>query len=150
MVHLPGMNTPQFDWSRSKMPRRAQPVPPIYQPEVAARAIVWAAHHADRRELLVGWPTWQAIHGERLAPAVADRVLARSGEERQQTPEPEGRRPDNLWHPVPGDFGAHGRFDAVAKGKSPLTWAAMHRGVALLGLAGVAVAARLARRAARP
>lgn len=112
MVQLPAMNTPQFDWVRCRLPRAPMPVPPIYQPEVGARAVVRAIDHADRRETWVAPPTWVAILGERLAPGVADRVLARAGYARQQTAaalDPD--RPDNLYAPVPGDHGARGRFD---------------------------------------
>jgi hypothetical protein len=115
MVNLPALNTPQFDWVKSRLPNKAQPVPPIFQPEVAARAIVWAADHAPR-ELNVGWPTTKAIVGNNLAPGVADRYLARFGYESQQTEEAEDPgRPDNLWEPVAGGHGAHGRFDARAR-----------------------------------
>ncbi|MBX3469250.1 MAG: SDR family oxidoreductase [Planctomycetes bacterium] len=138
-VHLPAVNTPQFEWVKSKMPCRAQPVPPIYEPEVAARAIAWAAHHPDRRDLKVGWPTLRAIFGTRIAPAVADRVLARSGVEAQQTDEPEDpTRPHNLWRPVPGDFAARGRFSDQAARTSPLTWASMHRGAVAVAVGGAA------------
>jgi short-subunit dehydrogenase/uncharacterized membrane protein len=111
MVNLPAINTPQFDWSRSKMPRKAQPVPPIFQPEIAARAIVWAADH-HRRELNVGWPSTKAIVGNNFFPGYADSYLAEHGFDAQMTNEPEDPgRPDNLFHPVAGDHGAHGRFD---------------------------------------
>lgn len=116
MVQLPAVNTPQFDWVRSHLPRRGQPVPPIYQPEVPARAIVRAAQR-PRRESWVGWPTFKAIvFGAKLAPAIGDRVLARTGYDAQQTLEPRDKSaPDNLFVPVPGDHGAHGRFDLKAK-----------------------------------
>jgi short-subunit dehydrogenase len=111
MVQLPALNTPQFTWSRAKMPHSPQPVPPIFQPEVAADAIVWAARH-PRRELMVGWPTVKAIFGNAIAPGVADRYLARTGYDSQQTQTPaDPDRPDNLFEPVPGDQGAHGPFD---------------------------------------
>jgi NAD(P)-dependent dehydrogenase (short-subunit alcohol dehydrogenase family) len=111
MVQLPALNTPQFDWSRTRLPRRQQPVPPIFQPEVAADAIHWAAHHR-RREVYAGWPTVQAIVGDKLAPGIGDLQLARTGFEAQQTDEPvDPDRPDNLFEPVSGDFAAHGRFD---------------------------------------
>jgi NAD(P)-dependent dehydrogenase (short-subunit alcohol dehydrogenase family) len=128
MVHLPAMNTPQFDWVKSRLPRRAQPVPPIYQPEVAARAIHWAAHHR-RRQLEVGLPTVAAIVGEKFFPGLLDRHLARRGITDQQTEEPRDRdSPDNLWTPLPGDHGAHGRFDQRARPRSVQAWASMHRG----------------------
>ena len=102
MVQLPALNTPQFTWSRAKLPRAPQPVPPIFQPEVAADAIVWAARH-PRRELMVGWPTVRAIVGNAIAPGLADRYLARNGYDAQQTDEPvDPDRPDNLFEPVAG------------------------------------------------
>lgn len=126
-VHLPAVNTPQFDIQRSKMPRKAQPVPPIFQPEVVARAIVWAAHH-PRRSLWVGFPTVKAILADRIVPRLADWYLGRYGYESQMTGEraPSGR-PDALMSPVPGDHGAHGRFDDRAKPRSLQVWANLHR-----------------------
>ena len=120
MVQLPALNTPQFDWVKSRLQGRAQPVPPIFQPEVAADAIVWAADH-PRREYFVGFPTVEAIVGDRIAAGLADHYLARAGYDAQQTSEPEDpSRPDNLWAPVDDDrdFGAHGRFDAAARSTS--------------------------------
>ena len=123
MVQLPALNTPQFTWSRSKMPRQPQPVPPIYQPEVAADAIVWAAGH-PHRELMVAWPTIKAIVGNAVAPGVADRYLARNGYDAQQTDEPADRdRPDNLFEPAPGDQAARGPFDDQARAHSFELWA---------------------------
>src|SRR5947199_719952 len=111
MVQLPAMNTPQFSWVKSRLPRKPQPVPPIYQPEVGAEAILFAAHN-DRREMYVGYPTVEAIVGDKIAPGFADKYLAKNGYDSQQTDEPvEPDDPDNLWEPVPGDHGAHGRFD---------------------------------------
>ena len=111
MVHMPAMNTPQFRWLKSRLPRKAQPVPPIFQPEVAAEAIVWAAY-SDRREINVGWPTVLAIWGNNLVPGFADHYLAKHGYDAQMIDEPEDpNRPDNLWKPIPGDAGAHGVFD---------------------------------------
>ena len=138
IVQLPALNTPQFDWSRSRMPRQPQPVPPIFQPEVAAEAIVWAATHR-RRELYVGWPTVKAILGDKIAPGLLDRYLAQLGYDVQQTDEPVSpERPDNLFAPVPGDHGAHGRFDASARSFSWQLWATTHRSVVLAGLATMA------------
>src|ERR671935_451282 len=118
MVQLPALNTPQFDWVRSLMPRRAQPVPPIYQPEVAARAIVWASEHG-RKEVFVGGSTVATIWGDKLASGLLDRYLARTGFDSQQTQEPEDpARPNNLFGPVEEDAGAHGRFDDRAHGRS--------------------------------
>jgi NAD(P)-dependent dehydrogenase (short-subunit alcohol dehydrogenase family) len=127
MVHLPALNTPQFDWVKSRLPRKPQPVPPIFQPEVAARGIYWAAHHR-RRELYVGVPTVKAIIANKFFPGYLDRYLAKFGYDAQQTAEPDSHhRPNNLWNPVPGDFGAHGRFDARAKPRSLQLWATTHR-----------------------
>jgi len=115
MVNLPALNTPQFDWVLSRLPHRAKPVGTIFQPEVAARAIVWSAFH-HRRELNVGWPTTKAVIGNNFFPGYADRYLARTAVEGAQTDEPEDpHRDHNLWKPLPGDHGAHGRFDKDAK-----------------------------------
>jgi short-subunit dehydrogenase len=120
MVQLPAHNTPQFSWGRTRMPRHPQPVPPIFQPEVAAEAIEYAAYHHPR-QLYVGWPTVKAITGNKLAPGLVDRYLARQGYDAQQTKEPVAdNRPDNPFDPAPGDFAAHGIFDAQAKGASKL------------------------------
>ena len=145
-VHLPALNTPQFDWVRTKMPKDPQPVPPIFQPELAAEAIVWAANN-PRRELWVGWPAVQAIVGDKLAPGLLDRYLARTAYDAQMLDDPvEPDRPDNLFEPVPGEFGAHGRFDRSARPQSLQLWLAMNRrwlGVGLAtALAGVALRAR--------
>ena len=137
MVHLPAVNTPQFDWTRTRMPRQSQPVPPIFQPEVAAEAIVWAAL-APQREVWVGWPTVQAVLGDKIAPGLLDHYLARFGYESQQADEPVSPdRPDNLFEPVAGDHGAHGRFDARAKTFSSQFWLSRHRR-AIAGAAAVA------------
>jgi NAD(P)-dependent dehydrogenase (short-subunit alcohol dehydrogenase family) len=136
MVQLPAVNTPQFSWVKSRLPNEPQPVGLIFQPEVAARAIHWAAHN-ERRELYVGWPTVKAIVGNKLAPEFADWYVARNAYEAQQTDEPvEPGRRDNLWEPVPGDHGAHGPFDDRASGTSAQLWATTHRG--LFALAGAA------------
>ena len=137
-VHLPAMNTPQFDWVKSRLYRRAQPVPPVYQPEVAAEAIHWAAHH-ERREVWLGLPTVGAILGDRIAPSLLDRYLAATGVESQQTSETEDpARPDNLWQPVAGDHGARGRFDEIAAEWSPQFWLSTHRTATLGALLAVA------------
>lgn len=145
MVHLPAMNTPQFDWSRSRMPRRAQPVPPIFQPEIAARAIADAAFR-PRREIWVGGPTAKAILAERVAPGLADAWLARNGFETQMTDEPaDPHAPDDLFAPLPGDRGAHGRFDDRSKRVSVQAWANAHRGmIALAAVFALTLGARLA------
>lgn len=135
MVQLPAMNTPQFTWCRSKMPNRPQPVPPIFQPEVAAERIVWASHH-ERREVFVGAPTVIAIEGNKLAPALADFYLGRTGFDSQQTKEPLPQdRPDNLFEPVPGDFGARGVFGRQAHEEAATTWLAQHKGTTALAAA---------------
>ena len=148
MVQMPALNTPQFDWCRTRMPREPRPVPPVFQPEVAARAIVWAAHHAPR-ELLVGAPTVAAVWLNKFFPGLVDRYLARTGYAAQQTATPVAReRCDNLFTPVPGDPGAHGRFDDVARPSSFAAWLAMHRPQAAAAFAaGVALALALRRRA---
>jgi NAD(P)-dependent dehydrogenase (short-subunit alcohol dehydrogenase family) len=143
MVHMPALNTPQFGWVRSRLAHRAQPVPPIFQPELGAEAVVYAALHPERRELKVGASTLEAIWGNRLAPGLLDRYLARTGYRSQQTREPEQPgRPDNLWAPLPGDHGAHGDFDDRARALSPQLWLTEHRGLALLaaGITGAVAA----------
>ena len=142
MVHMPALNTPQFGWVKSRLPRKAQPVPPIFQPEVAAEAIYFAAHN-PRREFYVGLPTAGAIIADKLAPGLLDRYLARTGFDSQQYDgREEPNRPNNLWQPVPGDHGAHGAFDARARNWSPQWWTSEHRGwvataVVALVLSGV-------------
>ena len=139
-VHLPALNTPQFRWVRSFLPREARPVPPIYQPELAADAIAWAIEH-PRREIWVGLPTVGAVTLNRIAPGLLDRYLGRIGYEAQQTDDPrDPGRPDNLYAPVEGDPGAHGAFDAQARSSTPQLWLSKHRAevAALVALAGVA------------
>ena len=141
MVHLPAINTPQFDWVKSRLPRRAAPVGEIYQPEIPARAIVWAVDH-HRREVNVGWNTTKAIVGNAFFPGYADTYLADHGYD-QMTGEPEDpNRPHNLWEPVPGDHGAHGRFDDRARERDWYTDANLHRGRTggLIAIASAAIA----------
>jgi short-subunit dehydrogenase len=141
MVQMPALNTPQFSWVKSRLPRKPQPVPPIFQPEVAAEAIDFAAHHR-RREIYVGWPTVKAIVGNKWAASYADHYLARNGYDSQQydgSVSPE--RLDNLWNPVPGDRGAHGQFDDRSQDWSAELWATMNRGWIAAGVAGLAAAA---------
>jgi NAD(P)-dependent dehydrogenase (short-subunit alcohol dehydrogenase family) len=141
MVQLPAMNTPQFDWVKSTLPRQARPMGTIYQPEVAARAIADAAER-PRRELYVGWSTVKAVVGNKIAPWYADRVLAREGMSGQMTRAPaDPDKPHNLWMAVDGDHGAHGRFDREAHATSPQMWASRHRRVLALALLGVGAAA---------
>ena len=150
LVNLPAMNTPQFSWVKSRLPRKPQPVPPIYQPEIAARAILWAAKHA-RRELNVGMPTSVVVAGNKLAPGLGDWYLARTGYDSQMLPErAEEGRPHNLWQPLPGDHGAHGDFDDRAHRRSLQLWATTHRGlVAALGVGAAALVACLWKGASR-
>jgi NAD(P)-dependent dehydrogenase (short-subunit alcohol dehydrogenase family) len=142
MVHMPGVNTPQFSWVRSRLPDKAQPVPPIYQPEVSARAVVYAAEH-PRRGYWVGYSTVGTILGNRVSGGILDRYLARTGFTSQQTGEPrDPDQPDNLYHPVDQDHdhGSHGAFDDRAKARSPQAWLSRHRaavGAVAAGLAGL-------------
>jgi short-subunit dehydrogenase len=143
MIQLPGLNTTQFTWGRTKLPKQTMPVPPIYQPEVAADAIHFAAHH-KRRQIFVGIPTVMNIVGERTAPWLLDRYLAKNGYQGQMTEhdlDPEGH--DNLFEPVDEDRGAHGPFDEEAHSVSPQYELAKHRGkvLAALGLAAMAAGA---------
>jgi NAD(P)-dependent dehydrogenase (short-subunit alcohol dehydrogenase family) len=159
VVQMPAVNTPQFSWVLSRLPRHPQPVPPIYQPEVAARAVVYAADHPGRKQFYVGASTVATLLGNRVAAGLLDRYLARTGVDSQQTKErtpPD--RPGNLWEPLDGeeadghDFGAHGIFDDRAHEHSPqtalaerarLTWPA---GALLAGAAVAWGAARVRRR----
>ena len=140
-VQLPAVNTPQFSWIRTRMPRHPQPVPPIYQPEVIARAVYWTAHHR-RREFSVGLPTVKAIIGDKFIPGWLDYYLACTGYKSQQTQEPiqAGRR-DNLYAPLPGDYGARGEFSRRALDFSVQTWINRYRG--WLALGGLSLAAWL-------
>jgi glycogen debranching enzyme/NAD(P)-dependent dehydrogenase (short-subunit alcohol dehydrogenase family) len=148
VVHLPALNTPQFEWSLSKLPRQPQPVPPIYQPEIAADAIVWAAHHA-RREVCVGGPTVLAIEGQKIVPGLGDAYLAKTAYESQQACEKSPPdRPSNLFLPVAGDHGAHGRFDDRARDHSLQFWLNKNRSL-LFAATGMAAAGLLAAKALR-
>ena len=140
MVQLPGLNTPQFTWGRTKLDKQTQPVPPIYQPEVAADAIHWAAHHR-RREIYVGTSTVYTILAEKFAPWFADRYLAKTAYKSQMTDhdlDPEAH--DNLFDPAPGDRGAHGPFDDRAHDTSPQLWLTKRRGAVLGTVAAAATA----------
>ena len=143
MVQMPAVNTPQFSWVLSRLPHHAQPVPPIYQPEVAARAVVYAADHPRRREYWVGATTMATIVANKFAAGLLDRYLARTGYSSQQTGQPrDPDQPANLWDPADGqggrDFGAHGIFDDRSVGRSAQVWASQHHG--LLGTLGAAAA----------
>jgi NAD(P)-dependent dehydrogenase (short-subunit alcohol dehydrogenase family) len=153
MVQMPAVNTPQFGWVLSRLGRRAQPVPPIYQPEIAARAVVYAADHPRRREYWVGASTVGTLIADKLMPGVLDRYLARTGYDSQQTPQRrDPRQPRNLWEPADEDvdFGAHGNFDDRSTRRAPQLWASQHHGLiaaaAGAGLAALAAGAVLARR----
>lgn len=145
MLQLPAVNTPQFEVVRSRLSGHPQPVPPIYQPEVIARAVLHAIRH-PRRELWIGWSAMKAIVGQRLIPGLLDRYLAKRAWDGQTTDDlppghPLEHREDNIDTPIPGDRGAHGPFDARARAFSSKLWLSMHRGrLALLG-AAVAVLA---------
>jgi len=152
MVQLPAVNTPQFDWVLSRLPRHPQPVPPIYQPEVAADAIVYAAEHPRRREYWVGGSTVATLLANTIAPGLLDRYLARTAYKSQQTGEPhDPGQPANLWQPADRgggtDHGAHGSFDRDATRRSPQLWASRHHG--LLGALAAGAAAGLLWRAKR-
>jgi len=149
VVQMPAVNTPQFSWVRSKLPRQPQPVPPIYQPEVAAQGVVYAADHPGRREYWVGASTAATLAANKFAPALLDRYLARTGYSSQQTSESaEPGRPENLMHPVDGppgsDHGAHGSFDGRSHGRSAQLWVSHHPAISALAGCGAVAAAALA------
>jgi NAD(P)-dependent dehydrogenase (short-subunit alcohol dehydrogenase family) len=154
MVQMPAVNTPQFSWVLSRLPHQAQPVAPIYQPEVAAKAVLYAADHPKRREYWVGGSTAGTLAVNAVAPGLLDRYLARTGFKGQQTPHPrDPEQPANLWEPADGedghDFGAHGIFDDRSTARSAQLWASHHHGtlgVIAVGLLGAGVAARAALR----
>jgi len=146
MVQMPAVNTPQFSWVLSRLPRHAQPVPPIYQPEVAARAVVYAADHPGRREYWVGATTAATLAANAVAPGLLDRYLGRTGFDSQQTQQPrDPDAPENLWEPADADrdFGAHGIFDDKSHPRSAQLWASQHHG-AVAAAAGLVGAAALA------
>jgi NAD(P)-dependent dehydrogenase (short-subunit alcohol dehydrogenase family) len=150
VVHLPGLNTTQFSWVRARTARHPRPVAPVYQPEVAARAIVWAAEH-DRRQVWVGASTVVTILGQRVGSWLGDRYLARTAYDGQQTDQSLGPRPDYLDAPLDDerDHGSHGGFDGEAHARSPQLWLTLHRrGVA--GVLGAAVGAAALARARAP
>ncbi|MCU1678900.1 MAG: short-chain dehydrogenase/reductase [Frankiales bacterium] len=156
MVQLPAINTPQFDWVLNKLPNKAQPVPPIYEPEVIAKAVVYAADHPHRREYWVGGTTAATLAANALIPGLLDRYLARTGYKSQQRPnEPNpDSAPENLWEPADGrrghDFGARGDFTSKAKDRSAQVWLSQHHGfLASMGVGLLASGAALARRSLR-
>jgi short-subunit dehydrogenase len=145
VVNLPALNTTQFTWTKNKMPHKARPTGTIFQPEVAAGAILFAVEH-NRRELMVGYTTVEATLGEKIAPGLLDRYLATAAWDGSMLPEPaDPDQPDNFWAPVPADLGAHGTFDALARSFSVQLWASEHRAV-LAGLAAAALLIGVARR----
>jgi NAD(P)-dependent dehydrogenase (short-subunit alcohol dehydrogenase family) len=144
VVQMPAVNTPQFSWVRSRLPRHPQPVPPIYEPELAARGVVFAADHPRRRQYWVGGTTAATIAANRLVPALLDRYLARTGYGAQQTAQPaKPGRPDNLLQPVDGtrgrDHGSRGAFDDRSHHRSPQLWISQHARLSSGALAGAAV-----------
>jgi NAD(P)-dependent dehydrogenase (short-subunit alcohol dehydrogenase family) len=154
MVQMPAVNTPQFSWVLSRLPKHPQPVPPIYQPEVAAEAVVYAADHPRRREYWIGGPTMGTVIANKFAAGLLDRYLARTGYKSQQTNLPGAPRAENLWHPADGedghDFGTHGAFDDRSTTRSYEFWASRHRTLVGVVAAGAAAATGvIAARAAR-
>lgn len=144
MVQMPALNTPQFEWCRTRLPNHPQPIPPIFDPDVGAEAVFWAAHNR-RREIYVGMPSVLSILGTKLVPGLLDRYLGKTGYKSQQSAKSVGaERRDNLFEPLPGNYEAHGSFDSRSHKHSPQLWADMHLGqLALVGL-GAGVAAGLA------
>lgn len=146
IVNMPALNTTQFTWTKNRMPNKARPTGTIYQPEIAADAILFASEH-DRRELMVGYTTVEATVGEKFIPGTLDKYLSKVGWDGSMLPEPaDPNQPDNFWAPLPGDHGAHGPFDDVAHRFSPELWASKHRNtltacfVGAVGLAGALLA----------
>jgi hypothetical protein len=151
MVQMPAVNTPQFSWVLSRLPRHPRPVPPIYQPEVAARAVLYAAAHPSRREYWVGSTTMATLAANAVAPGLLDRYLARTGFDAQQTEDArDPAAPENLVEPVDGaggrDFGAHGAFDSVSHRHDPQLWASRHHGLLAAAGAGAALGVAVLRR----
>jgi len=142
IVHLPGLNTTQFEWTKNRMPHKPRPTGPIFQPEVAAGGIVFAAEHPWRKKLIIGFPTWQAVVGEKFIPGTLDHYLAHAAWEGAQLPEPaDPDDPDNFWQPLPGDHGSHGPFDDQAKSHSGQLWATEHRSGIMAAVAGIGIGA---------
>jgi short-subunit dehydrogenase len=154
VVQMPAVNTPQFSWVLSRLPRQPQPVAPIYQPELAARAVVHAAEHPERKQYWVGSSTVATLLAQKLAPALLDRYLARTGFDSQQTDEPVPQdRPYNLWEPCDrsDDYGAHGAFDAQSHAHDPQQWCSRHPALTASGaLAATALLAAVSRRRGAP
>ncbi len=145
MVDLPGVNTTQFEWTKNRMPHKCRPTGPIFQPEVAADGIIFAAEHPWRKKLIVGWPAWEAIVGEKFIPGMLDKYLAHAAWEGSQLPElADPNHQDNFWQPLPGDHGSHGKFDSRAKNQSIQLWATEHRTGLLAAIAGIGIGAAVA------
>jgi NADP-dependent 3-hydroxy acid dehydrogenase YdfG len=143
IVELPGVNTTQFEWTRNRMPHAPRPTGPIYQPEVAADGIIFAAEHPKRKKVVVGFPALKAVVGEKFIPSRLDEYLAHAAWEGSQLPEPaDPGRPDNFSRPVPGDHGSHGPFDRQSRASSLQLWATQHRG-GLLAAAAIGAGAAL-------
>lgn len=145
VVNMPALNTTQFVWTKNKMPHKARPTGTIFQPEIAAEAILFAAEH-DRREIMVGYTTVEATLGEKVMPGMLDHYLAKAAWEGSMLPEPaDPQQPDNFWKPVPSDLGSHGPFDRMARGFSLQLWATENRSrlIAGLSIAGIALSAWL-------
>lgn len=139
MVQLPAMNTPQFGWVMNKLPNKPRPMGTVFEPEVAAKAIVFAATH-QRRQIYVGAPTFEAIIANKIAPGLMDKYLGKIGYKGQQTSEKEDpKHPNNVWHPLPGDRGPHGSFGKEAYHHSIALWIVIHKGLCCLGLLCVLV-----------
>jgi NAD(P)-dependent dehydrogenase (short-subunit alcohol dehydrogenase family) len=147
LVHMPAMNTPQFGWVRSVLPRRAQPVAPIYEPEVCAQVVQFAADHPSRKGYCVGASTVFTVIGNKIVPGLLDHYLARTGYDAQQTDETEDpNRRDNLYEPVPGDHGSRGTFSAKSHSRSMQAWLTTHRTMSMAALSGTALGIGLLRR----
>jgi len=142
IVHLPGVNTTQFTWTKNRMPHKPRPTGPIYEPEVAADGILFAAEHASRKKVIVGFPALEAIVGEKFIPGLLDRYLARAAWDGSQLPErADPQHEDNFWRPLPGDHGSHGPFDDEARTVSPQLWATKHRTGLLTAVVGAGIGA---------
>jgi hypothetical protein len=146
MLQLPAVNTPQFEVVRNRLDAHARPVPPVYQPETIAEGVLYAAEEAPR-ELWIGWSTLKAIVGQRVAPGLLDRYLARMAWDAQTTDLAPKPRQDNVDAPLPGDRGARGIFDAIARRTSVELWLRLHRGALAAAAALAAGLALLSRRA---
>lgn len=147
-VDLPAVNTPQFSWVKTRLPREPQPVPPIYEPEVIARAIHFVSKH-PRKKVNIAFSAIKAVNAEKVASGFADQYLSKFGYSSQQTQEPLKPRQDNLWSPVPGDHGARGSFSSRARPFSLTLWMDLYRGPIALATAGIAAWALWSRRSSR-